>query len=106
MKKFLICFFVLILTISLVPIKALASDGVDLSKLNIETKIAQDGSINMEELITYDFKDKYNGAYRDISTKNTDGLYNLNVLLISKNGQEIPFKKVTDAKDGDTGVFE
>ncbi|WP_446897694.1 DUF2207 family protein [Clostridium sp. LBM24168] len=106
MKKFLICFFVLFSIIFVYPPKVSASDEVSLSKFNIETTIKENGSINMVELITYNFKGKYNGSYRDISIKNTDGISNIKVLLVSKNGLEVPFREVNNAKNGDNNVFQ
>ncbi len=79
---------------------------MDLSKFNVETSIKEDGSIDMVEFITYNFSKKYNGAYRDISTRNTGGMYNAKVYYESRTGEEIPLKKVNNAKNGDSNVFE
>ncbi|AJA46685.1 hypothetical protein CPAST_c05850 [Clostridium pasteurianum DSM 525 = ATCC 6013] len=106
MKKFLLCFCVLVLTFSIHSLKVLAADGISLSQFNVETTLKEDGSIDMEELLTYNFKDKYNGAYREISTKNTDGIYNIKVWFLSKDGEEIPLREVSNAKNGDNNVFE
>ena len=106
MKKFLLCFFVIFTIISINPLNVSASDEVDLSKFNIETTIKEDGSIDMVEFITYNFSGKYNGAYRDVSIKNTDGMYNVKVSYVSKSGQETPFRKVNTAENGDDNVFQ
>ncbi|APM39568.1 DUF2207 domain-containing protein [Clostridium kluyveri] len=107
MKKFLLGLFVLFFIISVNPLNVSASsEEIALSKFNIETTIKEDGSIDMVELITYNFKKKFNGAYRDISIRNTEGIYDIKVSFISEAGQETPFRKVTDAKNGDNNVFE
>ena len=105
-KKFLISAFILFFAISIHSFKVYASGGVDLSMFNINTTIKEDGSIDVEEIITYNFKDNYNGAYRDISTIKTKGINNLKVSLISQNGSEVPFKESSNVKNGDNGVFE
>ncbi|AZV57373.1 DUF2207 domain-containing protein [Clostridium sp. AWRP] len=106
LKKLLISTFILFFAISIHSFKVCASGGVDLSMFNINTTIKEDGSINVEEIITYNFKDNYNGAYRDISTIKTKGINNLKVSLISQNGSEVPFKESSNVKNGDNGVFE
>ncbi|OBR91403.1 hypothetical protein CLRAG_30070 [Clostridium ragsdalei P11] len=106
LKKFLISTFILLFAISIHSFKVYASGGVDLSMFNITTTIKEDGSIDIEEIITYNFKDNYNGAYRDISTIRTKGINNLKVSLISHNGSEIPFKESSNIKNGDNGVFQ
>ncbi|MCH3963328.1 MAG: DUF2207 domain-containing protein [Clostridium sp.] len=106
MKKFLLCFFVLIAIVFFLPAKALASDSVNLSKFYIYSTINEDGSVSMKELITFDFDGSYNGAYRDISTRNTDGIYGVNVALVSKSASEVPFRHVESAENGDKDVFE
>lgn len=106
MKKILLCLFVLIAAISFHTTTALASGSVDLSRFNIYSTINEDGSVYMKEFITFDFDGDYNGAYRDISTRNTGGVYNVKVSLVSQNGTEVPFKNVQSAKKGDNGVFE
>ncbi|OAA93870.1 DUF2207 domain-containing protein [Clostridium coskatii] len=105
-KKFLISTFILLFAISIHSFKAYASSGVDLSMFNVNTSIKEDGSIDVEEIITYNFKDNYNGAYRDISTIRTKGIKNLKVSLISHDGSEVPFKESSKVKNGDNGVFE
>lgn len=106
MKKFLLCFFILIAIVSFQPAKVLASDSVNLSKLYIYSTINEDGSVSMKELITFDFNGSYNGAYRDISARNTDGIYGVSVALVSKSGSEVPFRYVQSAQNGDKDVFE
>lgn len=106
MKKFLLCFCVLVFTFSIHSLKVLAADRISLSQFKVETTLKEDGSIDMKELLTYNFQDKYNGAYREISTKNTDGIYNIEVCFLSKDGKEIPLKEVSNAKNGDNNVFE
>ncbi|WP_406541356.1 DUF2207 domain-containing protein [Clostridium ljungdahlii] len=105
-KKFLISTFILLFAISIHSFKAYASSGVDLSMFNVNTSIKEDGSIDVEEIITYNFKDNYNGAYRDISTIRTKGIKSLKVSLISHDGSEVPFKESSKVKNGDNGVFE
>lgn len=57
MKKFLLGLFVLFFIISVNPLNVSASsEEIALSKFNIETTIKEDGSIDMVELITYNFK--------------------------------------------------
>jgi len=55
-KNFLISTFILLFAISIHSFKVYASDGVDLSTFNVNTTIKEDGSINVEEIITYNIK--------------------------------------------------
>lgn len=104
--RFLVCLLALSIVIFNFPFKAYAkSSELSIPNFDIKTVVNSDGSINMEELITFDFDGNFNGAYRDISTNKTGGVENINVSLI-QDGQAEKFKKVDSAKNGQNGVYQ
>lgn len=64
----------------------------------------ENGDLIVSEDITFDFRDKFNGVYRDIVLKNTDGIENLELFQL-EGEDEIPYTLVDSAKKGEKNVF-
>jgi uncharacterized membrane protein len=64
----------------------------------------ENGDLIVSEDITFDFRDKFNGVYRDIVLKNTDGIENLKLFQL-EGEDEIPYTLVDSAKKGEKNVF-
>lgn len=69
----------------------------------IKTEIAQDGSMNTVEDLSFDISGKYNGVYKDISFDKGEGISNITVSELK--GSEASYKEVKSASNGDKGVY-
>jgi len=69
----------------------------------IKTEIAQDGSMNTVEDLSFDISGKYNGVYKDISFDKGEGISNITVSELK--GGEASYKEVKSASNGDKGVY-
>jgi len=78
---------------------------VKINELNSTVNILKDGSLKVEETLIMDFSRKFNGAFKDISIKGTNGIKDLKVFLI-EDGVEKEFKYSEKAKNGDNFLYE
>lgn len=102
-KAFVILIFVFILTF--LNSKVYADSNLSITNWNTVSKLNVDGSLDVTEDITFSFKSKYNGVYRDIYLKGTSGIDNINVYQVD-GGKVYQYKFVTSAKNGDSNVYE
>lgn len=80
LKKALLC----ILAILLIVVKPVVADdnrSYIISDFNVEAELNSDGSMDVEETITYDFKGEFNGIYRTINTEGSDGVENIHLYI-------------------------
>ena len=82
-----------------------AKDSIEISNWSVKCDVLNDGSILVNEYINFDFSGNFNGVFREIKTNDTDGIENLNIYEIDKNG-EIPLKRVDKGKKGQSRVYE
>jgi len=78
---------------------------VKINELHSTVNILKDGSLKVEESLIMDFSGKFNGAFKDISIKGTNGIKDLKVFLI-EDGVEKEFKYSEKAKNGDSFLYE
>lgn len=78
---------------------------VKINELHSTVNILKDGSLKVEESLMMDFSGKFNGAFKDISIKGTNGIKDLKVFLI-EDGVEKEFKYSEKAKNGDSFLYE
>lgn len=78
---------------------------VKINELHSKVNILKDGSLKVEESLIMDFSGKFNGAFKDISIKGTNGIKDLKVFLI-EDGVEKEFKYSEKAKNGDNFLYE
>ncbi|ARC84108.1 hypothetical protein U732_629 [Clostridium argentinense CDC 2741] len=78
---------------------------VKINELHSTVNILKDGLLKVEETLIMDFSGKFNGAFKDISTKGTNGIKDLKVFLI-EDGAEKEFKYSEKAKNGDSFLYE
>lgn len=102
-KKLLIIFSIFIL-ILIFPLKPYAEDSLSISRWLIESEILDSGDLYIEEDITFDFPEKFNGVYREIVLDKTDGVKNVHVAEI-EDGKEIKYDEVQGGKKGNSNVF-
>ncbi|MBS5822544.1 MAG: DUF2207 domain-containing protein [Clostridium argentinense] len=78
---------------------------VKIRDLHSTVNILENGSLKVEEVLTMDFQGNFNGAFKDISAKGTNGIKDLKVFLV-EDGKEKEFKYSEKAKDGDSFLYE
>jgi len=102
--KFIISFIFIITLLSIFSTDVNAEDSLTISRWIINSEVLENGNLKVIEDITFKFNDYYNGVFREIVLKGTNGLDNIQVSQLNK-GQEIPYQKVNNAKKGDNQVF-
>lgn len=107
MKNFLRCSVIAIFSAILLfsanyTVKA---DDLSISKYNVNAHLLNDGSLDIQEDITFDFNESFNGVYKDINLNGTDGIEDLTVSRLA-SGKPVLLKKVSAAKNGDNDVYE
>ncbi|MEG0775698.1 DUF2207 domain-containing protein [Clostridium sp.] len=83
---------------------AYADDNTLIEKYNMLINVNADGSISITEIFNMSFDGSFNGGFKDISTRKTDGIKNLKVFLV-ENGEEKEFFYKSDAQKKETGVY-
>ncbi|WP_195837988.1 DUF2207 domain-containing protein [Tissierella pigra] len=100
-KISLLILIILILSISSV---SFADDTLGIRSWTVFSTLNENGDLIVSEDITFDFRDKFNGVYRNIVLTNTDGIENLKLSQLEDN-DEIFYTLVDSAKKGDKNVF-
>lgn len=101
-KKFYI--LIIITLLIFISTASLADDSLGITRWIVDSTLIENGDLFVSEDITFNFKDKFNGVYRDIVLDRTDGVNNLEVYEIVE-GKEIQYSLVKSAEKGDKGVF-
>jgi uncharacterized membrane protein len=78
-------FIILIFAIMMTLATGVSARSIKFSQNIINANINSDGSVDVEEWVTYDFSGKYNGIYQDIGTNKSSGIENLFVFRASSN---------------------
>lgn len=81
--------FIVVLLISFFsPLSHVVAHARDykISEYIINVDVRPDGSADIEEYVTYDFRGKFNGVYRDVDFSETDGISNAKV-FVEKSGE-------------------
>lgn len=94
----------LILFILLTPFSVFAEEDLIVTKWTVNANLLDNGDLSIVEDITYNFHSKFNGIYRDIVLKGTDGIENLSIYEIVK-GNEMEYDLDQKSKKGDTNVY-
>lgn len=80
------------------------ADDLSISRWTVDSTLMNNGDLNVIEDITFDFRDEFNGVYRSIVLKDTDGVENLQIFEM-REGFEVPYNLVNAAEKGDKEVF-
>jgi len=102
MKRLLSLFVVILMLLISMP--SFADNDLIISRWIVESSLLENGDLLVVEDLTFDFKSKFNGVFRNIVTSLTDGIENLEVYEMI-DGKENPYKFVSSAKNGDSGVY-
>ena len=100
-KISLLILIVVILSISSV---SFADDNLNISSWIVFSFLNENGDLVVSEDITFNFKDSFNGVYRNIVLTNTDGIENLRLSEV-EGTDETFYTLVDSAKKGEKGVF-
>ncbi len=84
---------------------AAAEDGLKITSWTVGSVLNRDGSLSITEDISFKFSSKYNGVFREIYLKDTSGVADISVSQIN-GGTETSFKRVEDAANGDSAVYQ
>lgn len=115
---------VFVAIISLISSKNVQAKSYSIEDMDIQATVEQDGSVNIKQEITYQFKGSYNGIYinipynlddaeyKEVNSKSTlgDSFYNAsnvkinNVSLINNGGERV-FTQVDKAINGSSEVY-
>ncbi len=117
--KLLMSFCILILAIIILQTKVEAKSYY-IDNMDIQATILENGDLEIEQTLTYEFDGSYNGIYitipiqyenkEDILSEISDDIYNaggveLQKVSLVQNNQITEFKKVTTAANGSSSVF-
>lgn len=119
MKKGIKIFSILIIAIISIVLgqNAVQAKSYQVEDMDIQATVNDDGSVNIEQKITYKFNGSYNGIYinipyqlEDIEAEENDDLYNGKEVTVNKvstinNGAETEFNKVNSAINGNKNVY-
>lgn len=119
MKKGIKIFSILIIAIISIVLgqNAVQAKSYQVEDMDIQATVNDDGSVNIEQKITYKFNGSYNGIYinipyqlEDVEAEENDDLYNgkgvtVNKVSVVNNGAETEFNKVNSAINGNKNVY-
>lgn len=103
LKNIYLTMFTIIMILSFSTI-SFAEESLSIPKWQIESQLLGNGDLSITEDITFRFNDKFNGVFREILLEKTSGIQDINVAEVTE-GSESQYKRVNDAKKGDSGVF-
>ncbi|CAM2961581.1 DUF2207 domain-containing protein [Hathewaya histolytica] len=99
-------FLAFILIFAIFPLKVLADENqIIIENLEANLKIEEDGSYFIKENLTYNFKGKFNGAFKDISSRGLGSIEDLKVYIIESDNTEVELTRDENAQNGDSYVY-
>lgn len=104
MKK-LIILMSIILILSITPTTVFADDNLHINRNIVESRLLENGDLQISQDITYQFTGKYNGVFWNIGLKDTDGITDVNVYELV-NGKEVQYIQNVEPKKGDNKLFK
>lgn len=78
---------------------------ININSLDVNSKLLEDGSLYIEEVIGFKMSGDFNGVYREINTKYSGGVQDIKVTELTSSGER-EFNKVEDAKNGQDGIYQ
>lgn len=100
-------FSILIIIILLISFSAtsFAEEDLTITRWIVDSNILKDGSLEVSEDLTFNFKDNFNGVFRNIILDGTSGISNITLYEVV-GGQEVEYLLDKNAKKGDKNVFK
>jgi uncharacterized membrane protein len=100
-------FSILIIVICLISISTVgfAEDDLSITRWLVDSAILEDGGLRISEDLTFNFKDNFNGVYRNIVLRGTSGISDI-TLYEMVDSQEVEYSLDKNAKKGDKNVFK
>lgn len=81
MKKIIVLVLILFLMLPMNMVNAMDDRNYCIDKFHVKAILNEDGSMNIEESITYDFSGSFNGVYRTLKTSGSDGIDSIRILI-------------------------
>src|SRR5699024_5652219 len=103
MKKF-IYILIFILIINFLPHNVFDEDNLYICNWIVDSTLFDNGDLSITEDITFQFKDEFNGVFREIVLDNTDGIEDFSLYEIV-SGEEKEYKLSSDASEGDSDLY-
>ena len=103
LKLYLVFLFVLFISSNL-ALEVSAEESLTISNWQVDSKIMDNGDLEIVEDITFEFNEYFNGVFREIILEGTDGIDNIHVSELVEN-KEVNYNLDTDAEKGDTNVY-
>ncbi|MDI9475276.1 MAG: DUF2207 domain-containing protein [Natronincolaceae bacterium] len=105
-KSFMVISFIIIILVTVTGSVVTSSGEQSLNITNwiVESNILENGDLEITEDITFNFKGKYNGVFREVILENTSGITGIKIAEVDGD-KVIEYEKVENAKKGDSNVF-
>lgn len=102
--KFLIIFLSLFLSAAFFPEPAFAKEDLYIPEWTVHASLKENGDLEISEDITFEFSEKFNGVYRDITL---DEAYSLSDISVkeARGDSFVSYERAEKAKKGDYGVY-
>lgn len=104
-RRFLSSIFISFIAIIILSSISFADSDLNISRWLVDANLLKNGSLEISEDISFNFNSPYNVVSRDIVLSKTDGIKDLSISEIV-DGEEISYKKVPKAEDGDKNKFK
>lgn len=102
--KFLVIILIAVLSTISFPKSVSAEEDLIVTDWVVDTYLLENGDLQISEDITYEFNEKYNGVYRDISASENSSIQSIKLGEVLEN-ELTDYTQVEKAKKGDEGVF-
>lgn len=89
----------------LISTVSFADDSLSISNWIVESTLLENGDLTISEDITFEFKDSFNGVFRNIVLQGTRGISDIKLYEVI-GGQESSYSFNPNAKKGDSNVFK
>lgn len=98
MKKIISALLLIIIIMTPAVVKA-DTKSYDISRLLVNAVIEENGDVYVEEELSYSFKGDFNGVYRNLLKKGSEGYSISEVLIRDKNDTLIPIEQSNSSND-------
>lgn len=105
-KSFMVTSFIFIILAAIIgsTVTSNGEQSLNITNWTVESSISENGDLGIIEDITFNFKGKYNGVFREVILEDTSGIAGIEIAEVSGD-KILEYKKVENAKKGDSNVF-
>lgn len=102
--QLIMCMLIMLMILIFGKATVKAEEKIKISNWNVNSNVTEDGSLKINEYITFKFNDKFNGVYRSIVLRGTEGISNLKIYERTPY-KDVEYKKVDKASNGHENVY-